>query len=281
MSDKFLGSWLVSEYVYEPNGRFAGIIRQRRELAQLDNGHIRVTQHCYPEATLDGHVMAQFAGKWVFELSVNGRYRHYHGPAVVGYGIAWGEGSMTGSGLWPQFGHNFRSFALLGHRQLTGGQFFNASEMVANIIGVGIAEDSGSDWPILSQRHWLETKSWRGTLQSLHPTTPSQPLARIYQGQEGDWVWEERQGQTTQFHLHLHRRADGCWEITGYGAPGQKLAGLGRQIGPLLEIEAFADDGVRLHLLELADEQSGERLGLRRWYRHDELERVELVRLQG
>lgn len=280
MSDKFLGSWLVSEYVYDPNGRFAGIIRQRRELAQLANGRIRVTQHCYPEATLNDHPMAHFAGKWVFELSINGRYRHYHGPDVLGYGISWGEGVMTGSGLWPTFGHNFRSFALLGRRQLTGGKFFNASQMVANIVGVGIAEDSGSDWPILSQRHWLEATSWRGTLQSLPPAAPAQPLERTYQGQDGEWFWEERQEGVAQFSLHLRRRPDDCWVITGYGAPGQKLTGLGKQLGPLLEIEAFAEDGVRLKLLELADDQSSERLGLRHWYRHDELERVEWVRLQ-
>ena len=43
MNDKFLGAWLVSEYVYNPDGSFAGIVRQRRELLGLANGRIRVT----------------------------------------------------------------------------------------------------------------------------------------------------------------------------------------------------------------------------------------------
>ena len=51
MSDKFLGAWLVSEYVYNPDGSFAGIVRQRRELLQMDNGRSLCTsQHFYGEA---------------------------------------------------------------------------------------------------------------------------------------------------------------------------------------------------------------------------------------
>ncbi|MCP5100687.1 MAG: hypothetical protein GY943_34495, partial [Chloroflexi bacterium] len=127
MSDKFLGAWLVSEYVYNPNDRFAGIIQQRRELTQLANGRIRVVQHCTPDAALANHPMNRFAGEWVFELSVNGRYRHYHGPAVIGLGLSWGDGVMTGSGIWPTFGYNFHSFGVLPtpDRQLTGGKFFD------------------------------------------------------------------------------------------------------------------------------------------------------------
>ena len=71
----FLGAWRVSEYVFQPDSTFVGVIQQIRILEKLENGNIRVTQHTKPHDALNGHQMADYAGEWVFELSVEGRAR--------------------------------------------------------------------------------------------------------------------------------------------------------------------------------------------------------------
>lgn len=149
MTDRFAGVWLVTEYVYDPDGRFAGIVRQRRTLQPSAENQTRVTQVCEPEARLAGHPMAGFAGEWVFDLIVDGSRRLYNGPDVVGYGIEWAPGAMTSQGVWPRFGHTFESYAVLvtPERQITGGFFAVAGRSVADIVGVAVP-DRG-DWPEL------------------------------------------------------------------------------------------------------------------------------------
>ena len=148
MTERFGGAWLVTEYVHEPDGRLAGIIRQRRELETLAGGRARLTQTCEPEG-LDGHPMQAFAGTWVFDLTIDGAVRTYLGPDVVGYGVEWSAGVMTGQGIWPRFGHTFESFAVLvgPERQLTGGFFSRVGRSVADIVGVAVP-DRGQ-WPVL------------------------------------------------------------------------------------------------------------------------------------
>lgn len=148
MSDPFAGAWLVTEYVHDPDGRLAGIVRQRRTLEATAPGVIRVTQVCEPEG-LDGHPMQHFAGTWVFDLRTDGARRIYEGPDVVGYGYEWSPGAMTGRGVWPRFGHTFESFAVLvaPDRQLTGGFFGLAGRSVADIVGA--AEPDSGSWPAL------------------------------------------------------------------------------------------------------------------------------------
>lgn len=143
----FMGSWLVTEYVYNEDGSFAGVVHQRRTLHRLENGRIRVTQVCEPEAALRGHAMAAFAGEWVFELAVDGKRRHYLGKDVVGMGIQYVDGIMTGKGRWPRFGPEFVSFGFLtaADQQITGGLFHHNGCFVANIIGTA-TQDSVS-WP--------------------------------------------------------------------------------------------------------------------------------------
>ena len=132
----FDGTWLVTEYVYEGDGRFAGIVHQRRILENAPNNRIRVIQYCEPDEQLRGNAMESFRGRYEFEVSIDGNIRRYHGVDVVGTGRTWGKGAMTGRGNWPRFGHNFSSFSVLGGKrlQLTGGKFFRATEQVANII---------------------------------------------------------------------------------------------------------------------------------------------------
>ena len=148
MSDPFAGAWLVTEYVHDPDGRLAGIVRQRRTLEATAPGVIRVTQVCEPEG-LDGHPMQDFAGTWVFDLRTDGARRIYEGPDVVGHGYEWSPGAMTGRGVWPRFGHTFESFAVLvaPDRQLTGGFFGLAGRSVADIVGA--AEPDSGSWPAL------------------------------------------------------------------------------------------------------------------------------------
>lgn len=148
VSDPFAGAWLVTEYVHDPDGRLAGIVRQRRTLEATAPGVIRVTQVCEPEG-LDGHPMQDFAGTWVFDLRTDGARRIYEGPDVVGHGYEWSPGAMTGRGVWPRFGHTFESFAVLvaPDRQLTGGFFGLAGRPVADIVGV--AEPDRGRWPEL------------------------------------------------------------------------------------------------------------------------------------
>lgn len=149
--DGFLGAWRVTEYVFEPDGRYAGFVHQRRTLHQLDNGHIRVVQQCHPSAELDTHPMAAFAGEWVFDLSVAGQKRLYHGPDVIGMGMQWVDGIMTGRGRWPRFGYDFVSFGFLdsAEKQITGGTFHDDGIPLVRIIGIAHPESACNAWPVL------------------------------------------------------------------------------------------------------------------------------------
>ncbi len=289
MSNNFLGTWLVSEYVYNPDGSFAGIVRQRRELLGLANGRIRVTQHCQPDAALDGHPMASFTGSSVFELSVDGRYRRYHGPAVVGTGIAWGEGAMSGRGLWPEFGHNFRSFALLPtvNRQLTGGKFFNATEMIANIVGVAVPEKQTHEWPTLGHSFAPTATQWHGTLRTVSPAgkmMQETQLQRNYNPSHANHLcWEDNVDGKKSFVCNL-QSVDAHIQVNGYvyghAQKQMKMQGLGKPFGPLLEIEAVVGTEIIVELMEVLDVAKQHIIGMRRWLRDGVLEHVEILRLE-
>ncbi len=284
MSDKFLGVWLVSEYVYNPDGSFAGIVRQRRELLRLDNGRIRVTQHCQPDTALDGHPMAAFTGSPVFELSVDGRFRRYHGPAVVGTGIPWGKGALTGRGLWPEFGHNFRSFAILptANRQLTGGKFFNASQMIANIAGVAVPAEQTSDWPTLGHTYWPTAARWHGTIRTVSPTGETMDessLQRTYNPiHTNRLAWEDSVDGIKSFICNL-QSVNAHFRVNGVSGSKRDIQGIGKTYGPLLEIEAVVGAGLILELMEVLDAEQQHIIGMRRWLRDGMLERVEILRL--
>ncbi|WP_420630138.1 hypothetical protein [Candidatus Leptofilum sp.] len=268
----FLGAWLVTEYVYNPDGTFAGTIRQRRELAQLPNGRIRVTQHCQPDKALSRHPMVRFAGSPVFELSVDGRFRRYHGPAVVGTGISWGEGAMTGRGLWPDFGHNFRSFAVLpvADCQLTGGKFFNATEMIANIAGVAVPESGASDYPTLNQAYRPLSREWQGTCRTIlldGTVQDERPYRRIFHTVSDEQIIWEEAGELTILN----------WDNGRF----RSKDGIGKLFGPLLEMETVLENGRICEQLELLDTVRGHLIGIRRWLRDEELEKVEVVRLRS
>lgn len=275
MSDQFLGAWLVSEYVYNANGRFAGIIKQRRELRRLANGRIQVLQQCEPAAELAGHPMSRFAGEWVFELSIDGRYRRYHGPAVVGTGVPWGEGAMTGSGLWPNFGHNFRSFSVMptAERQLTGGTFLNATEMVANIAGVAMPEEAGADWPQLNRYYYPQATVWQGSLRTVlanGTVVEERPFTRTFETVSATALAWQEDGVETKMKLENGR----------FLASSGEMQGIGKLYGPLLETEMVGENGRSVTNLELLDTIQGHLIGLRHWKKDGVLEKVEVLRLK-
>jgi len=72
----FIGSWLVSEYVYTPAGEYVGVIHQRRQLIPKDDV-IRVIQYCEPvkvttELSQNAkdvlEIMNKRVGEFVFDL---------------------------------------------------------------------------------------------------------------------------------------------------------------------------------------------------------------------
>ena len=144
-NDSFGGAWLVTEYVYDPDGTYRGIVAQRRIVEPAGENRLRVIQHCDPSPELADHSMAAFAGQWVFDLEVIGAERRYLGPDVVGTATEWQPGAITGQGVWPRFGYEFESYSVLvaPDRQLTGGFFSLAGRSVVDIIGVAVPESSG------------------------------------------------------------------------------------------------------------------------------------------
>jgi hypothetical protein len=156
MSDSFLGAWHVTETVFNPDDSYAGFVRQRRELFRLANGNLRVVQECAVSAELQTHTMGGFQGKWIFDLCVDGKNRHYLGADVVGTGIQYVDGIMTGRGHWPRFGHSFVSFSFLQHaeRQITGGIFHDNGTPIAKIVGIAIP--ANAVWPDIVELREVE-----------------------------------------------------------------------------------------------------------------------------
>lgn len=269
-TDQFLGSWLVSEYVYTPDGQTIGVVHQRRELRRLDDHRIRVIQQCAPDPVLDGHPMAAFSGEWVFDLSIAGRLRRYHGPDVVGCGEAWGEGMMLGRGLWPRFGKLFDSFAMLviPDRQVTGGRFFVGPAPVACIVGVGVPEHTGAGWPVLhnNEHPAMLATCWRGHMHRLSPdgaVVDVHPLERQY---DSSSITEATPDRTVMFRYD-HQK------ISGDGV------GIAWRIGALIEGNILLTPEHSVTFLEVYDSATGVIVGIRRHYRAGLLECVETFRL--
>ncbi len=169
MSDAFTGAWLVTEYVYNPDGAFVGHVHQRRVLRPQADGTLEVYQRCQPRLQDAQHPMARFEGEWVFRLCRDGRHRRYLGPDVVGEGVSWGEDVITGRGIWPRFGHDFDSFGVMlsPQRQITGGRFYRGWQQVAFIVGLAVPEraDAPEDYPRFSALRWATAyaATWQGS----------------------------------------------------------------------------------------------------------------------
>jgi hypothetical protein len=263
----FLGSWRVSEYVYNPGGAFVGVVRQRRELTRLENGDLRVWQFCEP-CDFD-HPVARRVGEYVFDLRVEGRLRRYLGLDVIGVGQTWGEGVVTGRGLWPRFGYSFTSFSVQtgAERQVTGGKFFEAGALIANIVGVagqagGRADlRGGSTWPGELGAHW---RGRRRTVSADGTVLAEEAVARTYSGLN----WSDEAGT-------LRLEPDG----PRYRAVFKEYEGLAQRFGWMWEAELFGRDGASVEITQVLDEAGGQLIGLHRWQKDNVLDRVEVFRL--
>ncbi len=266
MSDNFTGHWLVSEYVYNPDGTFAGIVHQRRMLEPQSNGRIRVIQQCEPDVELAQHPMGEFKGEWVFDLVVDGRARRYLGVDVVGEGLAWGKDVITGRGVWTRFGHNFTSFGVMvtPEYQITGGKFYNASEMIANIIGVAVPErkDVPNQWAAFSG---VQTPSeiaavWKGECDSFDPDGSLAsiyrpfPVTRTYH--DNGWMEEAiGQGTASQHTITLEPRGERFFVRQKIEAA--EMVGIGKRSGWLFEMELHSpqEHGTTFEVLDSQREQ--------------------------
>ncbi|MDW8325287.1 MAG: hypothetical protein RMK99_01870 [Anaerolineales bacterium] len=272
MTNDFLGAWRVSEYVYNPDGAFVGVVHQHRRLERLANGNLQVWQFCEP-CDFD-HPMAKRVGEYVFDLRVEGRVRRYLGPDVIGVGLSWGEGALTGSGFWPRFGYSFTSFSIQtgAGRQVTGGKFFEAGAMMANIIGVAEVESSEVEsrgWPRFEGPSWPGEVSmlWRGTVTvvSGEGTVVAEHAAERRYDRSG---WEDAHDADA---VRLQENSG------AFRAFSKNMQGLARRYGWMLEGELFNECGACLTWMELL---SGAQLtGLRRWQQDGVITRVEVLRL--
>lgn len=273
-----VGAWRTTQYIYNPDGSFAGTIRQRRELFQLPNGNTRIIHYDTPQPELDGHPMSQFSGKRKVDVVNDGRARRYLGPDLIGSGLAWDEGVTAGQGLLPTYGHNFTSLAMQVdiERQLTWGRYYNATEAVATIIGIAVPEryKGDPDWPALDGPHWPHQVAidWEGYRRTINPDgsqITQVPLKRHYDGQN----WEDGLPDG-KFALQLAEHGS-RWMVSG------AISGIAKQSGWLLEIEAHSEFGTCIKMAEVLDAEHKNIVGIRRWYIDDILQTVEVVKLSA
>lgn len=254
MTSSFIGSWLVSEYLYTPAGEFAGIIHQRR-LLQPQGDVIRVIQHCEPVIITDGiseqaqatiNIMNKRVGEFVFDLKLVGKARHYLGEDVLGGGFSWRDGVLTAKGLWTRFGYNFTSFSMLlnPERQVTGGKFFIANEEVATIVGLAVPEEVGypefKDGDIANEYHGERyTISPDGELIETTPITTN------------EYTFTEKDG----------------------------MRGNEKQYGALREMEIVTAPGETISAIEVADHASRSIAGIWKRFRDEKLHQVNVYLL--
>jgi hypothetical protein len=74
MIDKFLGSWQINHYVYNPDGAFVGILREFRTLTPQSSARIQVTSRCESDPELARHTrhpVLRLQGEWRYEIEVD------------------------------------------------------------------------------------------------------------------------------------------------------------------------------------------------------------------
>jgi hypothetical protein len=279
-ASELTGAWLGSEYVYDPSGAFLGVMRQHCRQEPLEDGKIRVTQHREAGPELAGHPIAAFGGEHVFTLSVEGRARRCHGPDVLGADLAWGNGALTGRGLWPLLGHNFTYFAVSAspERLITGAKFFNVSQLIASVIGLIVPERPDQpEYPPFTGLTWPGDlrRLWSGTLRIVSADGVAQsevPLRRRYRGRG----WEDLATPALgEFYLKLDPVGD---RLLASGA----VVGVARQFGWLLEVEAVTSyvPGTTVGIVEVLDGAGENLIGLRHWRQDNVLQRVEILKLK-
>lgn len=271
MTDQFAGCWLVSEYVFDPNGRFAGMIHQKRQLFTRPDQSLRVVQECTPDERLTGHPMEHFAGEWEFTMTVDGSVRRYHGPDVIGTGLAWGNDPVCimGRGVWPRFGHNFASFSILvsPEQQLTGGWFYNAGELVASIAGIAVPNTVGS-YPSLDRLEYPHhiAKQWHGHLTQYDANGIMQSKREIRR-QYDSTSWTDNDDRWEIKPLDGRDRISGC------------CTGIGIRSGWIYQATTILSDGTRATLLEI---HNGKLIiGIQQYWIVDSLRNRDIYKLEA
>ena len=197
---------------------------------------------------------------------------------------------MLGEGVWPRFGYNFTSFALMlsPHRQVTGGKFYAASQMIANIIGVAQAEmhDVPDSWPSLRdpQEVYKVSTLWRG--ESLLFSADgkydlTQAVTHEHTSTQTHTVYANGQA------LHITYADDGRGAFDARGVlmqPGmldqQPLFGKAKRFGWLLESVLHSPQSARMDTMMILDNDSQALVSLYRWSQGGVLRHVEIKTLR-
>ncbi|MBX3061622.1 MAG: hypothetical protein U0528_20145 [Anaerolineae bacterium] len=239
LPDRSGNQWLLSNYVFDADGHYVGLIHQRRRLEQRSDGTTRILQICEPHLRVPNHPMAAFAGEWTFDLSYEGRIRRYQGPDMIGAGLAWGNDALTARGVWPRFGYNYTSFSVLisPERQITGEKFYKAGQLVANVIGIGVPEvvDAGvNPFPAFGNpiKPQEIASTWHGTSAIFDPGWRVQAqgnVIRLYGGES----WRDQVELGSQSAVELHPDGD-SYRVRG------TMEGTAKRSGWLLEYSAVS-----------------------------------------
>lgn len=271
--DRFAGDWLVSEYVYNAAGKYLGRVHQRRRLIPGGAGLISVVQYCEIDAALTEHPMAGFAGEWRFEMSIEGRMRRYHGPDVIGTGLIWAEGVMLGRGFWPEFGHNFTSYAALiaPDRQVTGGVFSRAGEISAQIVGLAVPEGPDGGYPAFSGPETPQqlASHWVGSFQAAGADGRSAGAGQLRREYHGEG-W--RDSGDLHAEIVLSAAESGC-------ALSGAIQGTARRYGPLLRLDGVSGPEGLVESISVFDAATRQIVEIRQDYRDHQLEKVQVIRL--
>ena len=241
-SDRFLGSWQVQETVFSAAGELLGKVQQKRDLHQLADGGILVSQNCQPEAALASTAMRDFVGDFEFVLQRKGCRRFYQGPDVFGGATEFCPGFLWGEGVWPGFGRNFRSWSIMvsAERQLTGGTFYSGEEVVAVVIGVA----SPDLRPAHTLKPW-QPKSGDGDafLTGDFGESVEKVDCRRTLDETSGWV-DVFGGEQHQWQLSSHQ---GGLQMVRNG----RDLGMARRYGPLLHWQIFHQKGGSVQGLEV------------------------------
>ena len=270
--------WRVRQFVYNPDGSWVGLLRQRRQTFGLSDGRLMVQQHTLAEQDLGEHPTTQLLGQHEYAVESNDRLRRYVGPAVEGSGLTWGPGVATGRGWWPQQGLTFDSFSVSVRQnyQINGGTFSQAGLPFALVVGLAQPESDpdSPDWPQLSGSQWAAEVSprWQGTWRVAHAdglVEPDKVVERHYTS-IADW-----HDTTVDDSYPFHPKPQGNhWLVSG------SANGLARRFGWVWHMQLHPDPQVTVDVFEVLD-PAGPLISMRRWLQDENLVKVEVLRLHA
>ncbi|HUN24191.1 MAG TPA: hypothetical protein PK299_13760 [Anaerolineales bacterium] len=267
--DRFAGSWLVTEYVYQFDGQLAGLIEQERSVYPLPNGTFQVVQVCKP-ALPSAHPLSAFRGGWLFALEKQGAYRYYLGPDVKGFGREWADGFMLGQGVWPRLGFNFTSYAfrISPTRQLTGGVFHNAGIVVAEIIGIGVLQsDENTPYPRIQTETVspaLISNRWVGSATRFFADGSVKEQFTVQRELYDSVGWCDTFSDGNILDVKITPRQFAL-DVNGSFA-GDEIYGKARYINGSFRADLVLSNGWNLQLFEVLDVQSNQLLTYRNGY---------------